>query len=293
MKFLFYALVVFCSTVTGNAQEAKAYQFYNQKQKPVSFAKVVDVLKKYDIVLFGEHHNNSINHWLQLQLTKALHKKAGNKLVLGAEMFERDNQAVLNLYLNGKLTYKELSEQARLWTNNKTDYQPLVDFAKDNKLVFVAGNVPRRYASIVAKQGLDSLRTIHVDEKAWMAKFPFPLDYEAPGYPEMLKMMGDHAGTKAKQFVAAQAIKDATMAESILNNYTKGQLFIHFHGDYHSKNYGGIYWYLTKFRPELKIAVIEVVESERFDLAYDSAKIEGFLPTEFILVLPDDMTKTY
>lgn len=293
MNYVFSALIVLFSSAMLQAQELKAFQFYNQKQKTVTFDKTVNALKKYDIVLFGEHHNNSINHWLQLRLTKALHEKVGDRLILGAEMFERDNQAVLDEYLNHKITVKELNENARLWTNNKTDYQPLVDFAKANKLRFIAANVPRRYASIVAKQGLDSLNTIHASELQWMAKIPFALDYNAPGYPEMLKMMGDHAGTKAKQFVAAQAIKDATMAESILNNYTQGQLFIHFHGDYHSKNYGGIYWYLKNARPDLKVAVIEVLESEGDDLKINTSLLDAFVPTEFILVLPSDMTKTY
>ncbi len=293
MNYVFSALIVLFSSTMLQAQELKAFQFYNQKQKPVTFDKTVNALKKYDIVLFGEHHNNSVNHWLQLRLTKALYEKVGDRLILGAEMFERDNQAVLDEYLNDKITVKELNEKARLWTNNKTDYQPLVDFAKANKLRFIAGNVPRRYASIVAKQGLDSLNTIHASELKWMAKIPITLDYNAPGYPEMLKMMADHAGTKAKQFVAAQAIKDATMAESILNNYTQGQLFIHFNGDYHSKNYGGIYWYLKNARPDLNVAVIEVIESEDGDLKINTVSLESFVPTEFILVLPSDMTKTY
>ena len=46
---------------------------------------------------------------------------------------------------------------ARLWNNFKTDYKPLVDFAKDNNLKFIATNIPRRFASLVFKGGFEVL----------------------------------------------------------------------------------------------------------------------------------------
>ena len=60
----------------------------------------------------------------------------GPWISVGAEMFEQDNQAALNLYLNGKMTEKGLDSAARLWKNYKTDYAPLVNLAKENKLNF-------------------------------------------------------------------------------------------------------------------------------------------------------------
>lgn len=51
--------------------------------------------------------------------------------------------------------------------------------------------------------------------------------------------MGDHAdGTKVMNFISAQATKDATMAESILKNFQTGKTFIHYNGNYHSKEFG-------------------------------------------------------
>ncbi|MEZ4981018.1 MAG: ChaN family lipoprotein [Saprospiraceae bacterium] len=49
----------------------------------------------------------------------------------------------------------ELDSTARLWSNYKTDYAPLVDFAKENDLQFVATNIPRRYASLVYMNRFD------------------------------------------------------------------------------------------------------------------------------------------
>ncbi len=251
---------------------------------------MIKSLLGYDVVLFGENHNNSINHWLQLRLTEALFEKNKN-LILGAEMFERDNQSGLNQYLAGKLEVKNLKDSVRLWNNFTTDYQPLVDFAKSNKLEFIATNIPRKFASQVSKQGLESLNQLPDSDKKDIAKLPINVTLETPGYKEMKAMMGDHADDmKVMNFVSAQAVKDATMAESILKSWKSGKLFLHYNGNYHSKEYGGIYWYLKKANPSLKVAVITVVESESKDLAFPE---KDYIPTEFNLILPSDMTKTY
>lgn len=285
-KVILFTLILLGFEV--HAQELKSYQIYNEKGKGVDFGKMIKELQKYDVVLFGEHHNNSLNHWLQLKTIEALYAKVNNQLVLGAEMFERDNQEGINKYLKGEIDDKKLTEEVRLWKNHPTDYKPLLDFAKTNKLEMVATNVPRRYASVVAKKGQDSL-LLEIHEIPWVVKLPYEVTLETPGYEEMKKMMGDHAGTRAMNFVAAQAIKDATMAESILAHWKPGNLLLHYHGDFHSKQYGGIYWYLKKANPDLKIAVISIAESEgnKLDLPKD------FVKTNFNIVLPKDMTKTY
>ncbi len=286
MKYLLLALL-FC-TASLQAQDLPAYAIYNAKGKATGFTSMVKALEKYDVVLFGEYHNSSIVHWLQLKTTEALYERVGNRLILGAEMFERDNQDAVGRYLSGETDDKKLGEEARLWKNHPTDYKPLLDFAKNKGLPMVATNVPRRYASTVARKGVDSL-VLEPHEKAWVVQLPYVVTLETPGYEEMKNMMGDHAGGRAMNFVAAQAIKDATMAESILKSLEEGKILLHYHGDFHSKQHGGIYWYLKQARPDLKIAVISLSESEerKLPLAAD------FVKTEFNLVIPKDMTKTY
>jgi len=292
-KIYFILLLIISLFVSLQAQELKTYQFYNQKGRAVNFGQVVKKLSHYDVVLFGEYHNNSINHWLQLQLTKYLFETKKGQLILGAEMFERDNQIALNQYLKGEIPADNLKDHVRLWSNYSTDYKPLVDFSKHHHIPFIATNIPRRYASQLAKNGIDDLMKLPTEEKQWMVNLPFPIDYNAPGYPEMLAMMENHPESKVKNFVLAQAIKDATMAESILKNYKKGHLFLHFNGDYHSKQWGGIYWYLNQFQSSLKVAVIQIYESNSKDLTLKKEDSKNFIFTHFTLVLPEDTNKTY
>lgn len=255
MRNIVVVLLLVCSF--GFAQTGRPYQIYNQKGKKVSYDKMIKELAKEDVVLFGEYHNNSIGHWLQLQTTKSLGKIKG--VVLGAEMFEADNQIGLDNYLQGFDNEEQFNKSVRLWNNYQTDYRPLVEYAKDNKLSFIATNVPRRFASMVYKKGVESLDTLSLQEKQWIAPLPFPYDNSLPGYQKMMTMFEDHADENMPK---AQAIKDATMAHFIIQNARKGQLFLHFNGSYHSNNFEGIVWYLKKYNSTLKIATITMVEGE-------------------------------
>lgn len=190
------------------------------------------------------------------------------------------------MYLAGTINDKGLDSLARLWKNYPTDYAPLVRFAQKNKLPFVATNIPRRYASKVARGGFEALDTLSDQEKAWIAPMPMPYDAELPGYKAMLEMMGGHGGANLPK---AQASKDATMAHFILQYYRPGALFIHFNGAYHSDNYEGILWYLRRQQPQLRYATISTVSQA------DNRKLlpENKGRADFIICVDEDMTTTY
>jgi uncharacterized iron-regulated protein len=267
------------------AQKKSAYKIYNAKGKKVSYKKMLKRLKKKDIILFGETHNNAISHWLQLELTKDLHQS--KKMILGAEMIEADNQIPLNQYLQGEIDFAGLDTLARLWRNYKTDYAPLVDFAKAEQLPFVATNIPRRYASdIYQNGGFEILDSLPAAEKNWVAPMPILFDPELPQYKKILTMMGSH-GTP--ELVKAQAIKDATMAYFISKNFQKNHTFLHFNGSYHSDYYEGILWYLKQINDSLNYGTITTVSQENIYQLLDEYKGKA----DFIICVDEDMTDTY
>ena len=283
MKAKFLTVLLLFSFLI-QAQDKKAYQLYDKNGNKTSYKKLLKTSLKTEVVLFGEFHNNAISHWLELELTKDIAEKL--PIVLGAEMLEADNQKQLYQYLNGEIDQKKLDSTARLWPNYKTDYKPLVDFAKDRKIPFIATNIPRRYASMVSKKGFEVLETLSEEEKTWIAPQPILYDATLRGYVEMMKMMGDHASPNMPK---AQAIKDATMAYFINSNLKKEAIFIHFNGSYHSDNFEGINWYLKNYHPNIQIITISTVEQNDISIL----EKEHYNKADYILVIDEDVTKTY
>ncbi len=282
-KLIVFLLFVAFSTLMFS-QNKPAYKLYNANGAKVSYKSMIKKMKKAEVVLFGEHHDNPIVHWLQYEATVDLNKV--RKLILGAEMFEADNQTQLNEYLAGEIDQKAFDTVARLWNNYSTDYKPLVDFAKGNKLKFIAANIPRKFASVVFKGGFEALDTLSIEEKSWVAPLPIKYDATLPGYVKMKEMMGGHGGDNLPK---AQAVKDATMAYFILKNMEKNKLFIHYNGSYHSDDFEGINWYLKQRKPNLNIVTVSVVEQENLK-KFDK---ENKSKANFIIVVSSTMTKTY
>ena len=283
MKKYFFLFLFLTVSFSSFSQEKKAFVLFDEKGKITTYKRLLKASAKADIVLFGEYHNNPIAHWLQLELIKDLEPK--RSLILGAEMFERDNQKELNSYLQGTINQKALDSLARLWNNYKTDYKPLVDFALNKKIPFIATNIPRKYASLVYKKGLQVLDTLPINEKQWIVSLPMKYDGTLSQYQKMRKMMA-HMG---ENLPIAQAIKDATMAETILRDRREGSLFVHFNGSYHSDFYQGIYWYLQQENPHLQILTITTLTQS------DLKKLnkEAYGQADFILVVDEDMTTTF
>ncbi|MEE9438420.1 MAG: ChaN family lipoprotein [Saprospiraceae bacterium] len=282
-KSLIIILAVFLF-LSLDAQDKLAYKIVKGDGTDATYSNMIDDLVQYQIVMFGEEHNNAISHWLELEITKDLHDTVS--LVLGAEMIEADNQDELNHYLSDSINAKALDTLARLWSNYKTDYKPLVDFAKENKLNFVATNIPRRYAKLVYKKSFNGLDSLTKEEKSWIAPLPIKFDAKIKTYKEILVMMGDH-GTP--ELVEAQAIKDATMAHFILSNMEENTTFIHYHGCYHSDYQEGILWHIDKMNPNIKHISISTVSQD--DVSVLEKQYIG--KADYIIIVDSDMTTTY
>ena len=291
MKTLF-SLFLLALTPALSAQDKPAYRIFNSEGKPVTYADMIKSASGADVVFFGELHDDPIAHWLELEVSKSLFDQKKGNIVLGAEMFETDNQLLLDEYLKGVYDAARFEAEAKLWNNYKTDYKPLVEFARANGIPFIATNVPRRYANVVNRKGFEGLDSLSAEAKKYIAPLPLLYDPELKGYKDMLKMEGMGGPMQAHataNLPKAQALKDATMAHFILKNLVKDKIFIHFNGSYHSSNFEGIVWYLLKANPSLKITTIEAVRQKDV-----SEPEKGNLKkASFIITVPESMTRTY
>ncbi|WP_339753636.1 ChaN family lipoprotein [Algoriphagus aquimarinus] len=285
-NYFLAVLLVLCSIGTLKAQ-GEAYQFFTSKGKKVDLQQVLKEAAKADAVFFGELHNNSVGHWLQLQVLKGLQAEHSD-LVVGSEIFEREDQLNLDQWFAGQITESNFEAEANLWKNYNTDYRPVLRYAKEKGLRFIATNVPRKYASLVSKAGLAGLDSLSPEAKRYFAKLPMEVDMSMPGYVAMKDMMHGAPGNP-DLMIQAQALKDATMAESLFEPLSKGKKVYHINGSYHSKDGEGILWYLKKEFPAIKIFNIHMVTQDQIDKLEDANATSG----EIILVLPSDSHTTY
>jgi uncharacterized iron-regulated protein len=281
------AILMLSFTISFGFGQKEAYVIYNSKGKKVSFNSMKMGLLEQSFVFFGEFHDNPICHWMEYEITKEMFLTHENKLKLGFEMFEQDQQILLDNYLNGSIDETLFNDSCRLWLNYATDYKPIVDYARQNGLFCLASNIPRVYASRLFKRGRVSLDSLSELEKSYMVPLDFKVDTTLSQYAALFEM-GEHMGSRIN-FVEAQAIKDATMAHFLLKNWNKDEVFLHFNGAYHSDFYQGILSYLLTDNPDLSYATISTVAQD------DTGKLEKehFGRADYIICVDNDMTKTH
>src|SRR5687767_13445535 len=159
-KVILLSIVVLMINIAAFGQtDQSKYKIFDSSGNPATFEHIINSIKASDVVFLGEQHDDTVAHWLQMQIFKSGFDKYRNerKIVLSLEMFERDVQIVLDEYLKDLITEKKFLDDSRPWGNYKTDYRPLIEFAKENKLEVIAANAPRRYVNMVSRLGRSSL----------------------------------------------------------------------------------------------------------------------------------------
>ena len=284
-NFTLAIFFVFGLTIPSiQAQTLPTYKIYNKSGKAVNYGKMVKTLSKAELIFIGEQHNNPVAHWLEMKVIKSI-DQVGD-ITIGMEMFETDTQEELTAYLSGSSTPEQFAESTRIWSNYKTDYAPIIEYAKSNKINVIASNCPTQYARMVYKDGFEIVESLVNEEQKWMAPLPIPYDASLPGYKAMLDMMPGHGGENLPK---AQAIKDATMANSIVSNWPISGKFVHVNGSYHSNDFEGIVWYINQYRPGTKMITISTVVQTNVD-ALESEHVGS---ADFVLVVDKDVTTSY
>ena len=109
ISFLLLTFLMF----TATAQSDGAFVIYNSKGKKVSYKNLQKALLEKEYVFFGEHHDNPISHWLELELLKELTSIYDTNLQVAFEMFEQDQQTLLNDYVTGVITDKKFQDSSQ------------------------------------------------------------------------------------------------------------------------------------------------------------------------------------
>jgi uncharacterized iron-regulated protein len=282
------------SAASAQISEAN-YRVYDAKGNASTLQQILNAAGKADAVFLGENHDDAVAHYLQTEIFKKSFENYGKqkKLALSMEMFERDVQTILDEYLSDLITEKKFLDDSRPWNNYKTDYRPLVEFAKENKLAVIAANAPRRYVNMVSRNGRDSLEGLSKEAKKWLA----PLPYEAASeeYSQKFKaLMGNMSGDNhnLSKILDSQTLWDATMAFSISEflKRNKNALVVNLNGSFHTEKHLGTAEQLKKFYPKAKVLVVTMRYEDEFT-NFDKSKHSDL--GDFVILTDAKVARSY
>lgn len=295
LLFIFAILLLF-TTVIAEEFTKQDYQLYESATGlALSLQEMSEKLTDYDVVFFGEYHDDALIHTLESEILPFLLAKKED-MAISMEMFERDVQSVVDSFLYNRISEKDFLKKSRAWPNYLSDYKEIIEFAKKNELDVIAANVPRRFAALINKNGTAALDSIPPLEKKFIATELKVLDnaYKQKFIKVMMaNMQGGSSGRMPmmmKNFdniYAAQCLKDDTMAESIFAYLQEnpGTFIIHYNGNFHSASHLGTANKLKLLNENLKIAVISPVkipEDEEIHFVSDAKDLGDYL-----LILPE------
>ncbi len=236
--------------------------------RALSFDEVVDKLAGADVVVLGELHDSGPGHAAQLALTRALLERAGGGAI-AMEQFERDVQDVVDDYVAGRIDRDGLAA-ARPWSNHDAHYHATLELARELDVRVLAANAPREHATRVGRGGADLLessvfapRWVELSDPEYRQRFDAALGGGGGG--------GHGAGggldeATLQRFFAAQVLRDASMAETVVDHIARGgaRPVVLWCGRFHS-DYGlGTVSRIGTRRPDLAVVVVSM---ERGDAA--------------------------
>ena len=227
-----------------------------------SFDALAADLRPGSVLFLGETHDDAVGHVLQQRLLAAV--AARHPVVLAMEMFETDVQGVLDEYLAGVVTERDLLAASRPWGNYATDYRPMVELARERGFPVVAANAPARYVRLVTREGLDALARLTPAARATMppAVAP-PTDALAARFVGLMTEMGaghGGGGPTPEAMLVGQNLRDATMAWAVARARAShpDAVVIHVNGSFHSDRRQGIPEHLARIAPDAHVVVVSM-----------------------------------
>ncbi len=288
-------LVLFSLILISELKAENDYIIYDaSRSEKISLNALSEQIKEFDVIFFGEFHDDSLNHAVQAEYLKSV-LESGVKTAVSLEMFERDVQSTLNSYIKDEINEEEFLKKSRPWPDYSKFYKPLVELAKEYESDVIAANIPRKYAAMYVNGGMNAYKSLSDEEKSNIAQTMVLTEDSyldkfletMTGSKDAVKSLDANQENTLYLYYGAQCIKDETMAESILK-YHKSHpdtKIIHFNGDFHSNSFLGTAAMLSRRDDELKIAVITPIyysSPDSIDFSQDYSD-QG----SYILFLPE------
>jgi len=257
-------------------------------QTPISLANLVKKLADKDVIFIGEFHGNHAIHLFQAQLQARLYQQTPHQ-VLSMEQFNRDQQTILNRYLDSEIGEKTLIKEAPTWSNYAGSYRPVIEFAKRHFIPVVAANAPANTVRCVGRLGKNYLKKLADSDLQYIPSNPF---YSDPAYQaqfEQFMQAGKASHKRSSQSnnsYFAQLLRDNSMAESINSAYQQSPIsqILHLNGAFHSNSGLGTVAALKHRNPKLNIAIISPVSQKQLD--HPHIELSDLKLGDYLLIVP-------
>lgn len=298
-KIVLLLLLLPLASMAQDKLSESNYRIYSVKQgREVSLKEVAADMDNYDVLMFGEEHNDSVTHFLEASLLELLYLKFGDGLALSLEMFDRDVQPVMDEYLKGFIQERHFIKDSRAWSNYN-DYKPMVLFAKRKKMDVICANAPMRYTNLAGRLGQSALEELPSSSKENFA----PLPYDTAQGEYYLKLMSlQHSPTDSGakmparhstfNMITAQSLWDATMAYSITHymKKNKNKKIMHVNGKFHSDEGYAVVSQLYSYNSKIKPLIISSASDDAFPkVNWAAYKKNG----DYIIITDPKVPRTY
>lgn len=181
--------------------------------REIALDEAIPLLGGAKLVLVGESHGNTRHHEAQLAVVRGLHE-SGASVCVGLEMFQQREQRVLDAWVAGSMTEKEMELAfLRNWSAEWPAYRGIFIFCRDRGVPMAGLNVPREITRKVARQGFAALTP---EEIGLLPPITCRVD---PNYEAFLRGFTGSDGHQGafERFCEAQLVWDAGMAAHALN----------------------------------------------------------------------------
>jgi uncharacterized iron-regulated protein len=264
----------------------------------MGWSSLVQAVQEADVIVVGEQHDNTTAHELEHRLTASLLAEFPRSAI-AMEMFERNEQPFVDLYLDGRIqaeTLVKITDSAN-WGGGKGTwdswYQPIVDYVKEHRdqgARLKAANCPRSLVKLARLEGFEVLASLEgclselvdvpdpdVNDLAYHDRFvafmtnasSTPPTHQAKkkGPPKKVApAMGTRELPDPEAFFRAQQTWDASMAHSVLEAKSAHPKVMLFVGEFHMAYEGGLIRRIRHENPDLTLVSISLLRSDDLQL---------------------------
>ncbi|MFZ3136032.1 MAG: ChaN family lipoprotein [Thermodesulfovibrionales bacterium] len=219
--FFFFSFIVLlllaCFQTKTHADATKVFRVSDGKT--ITFGQMLDDLRKVNIILVGEVHNQEAHHRLQLAIIKALNDTK-TPIAVGFEMFLADNQSILDQWVAGTMSSDAFIKAYHgNWNFPWPLYREIFLYLRENKIPAAGLNISPEITIKVSTSGFSSLT------KEELAKLPpetgCAVDEKYMKFIRRAYAMHGHGGKQFLNFCEAQLIWDQVMARNLIGFLAK------------------------------------------------------------------------